>query len=217
MSLHSAIKKHVFSVASTDELYNPYRDCRVLLDRKNGPAIRRQNLLRYVSDHTQGVDVLLVAEAPGPWGCGFSGVPITSESQLLDPSFPANGEQSSLRPKPYSEYSANIFWRVMQPYYFNMFVWNAVPLHPHRKDEPLTIRTPRQAEINQFLPVLAEIEKALAPTRVLAIGRKAEDALVRIGLEPTYVRHPSQGGAKLFESGIRREMTELGLAINDFT
>lgn len=212
MHIWKTIEAHVFATASTPDLFNPYSDVNAELDRLDATAIRRENLRNYVADHVNGVELLLVAEAPGPWGCRFSGVPITSESQLEDPEFPAAGRQSSLRDEPYSEYSASIFWRVLQPYYASTFVWNTVPLHPHQINEPLSIRTPRQKEINLFLPLLSEIVGFVQPKKVLAVGRKAENALQRIGAVSTYVRHPSQGGARLFEHGVRSAIRDLGLS-----
>ncbi len=211
MHIWNTIEALVFDVPSTPDLFNPYSDMNVELDRVDATAIRRKNLRSYIFDHVKGVEILLVAEAPGPWGCRFSGVPITSESQLADPKFPAAGRQSSLRREPYSEYSATIYWRVLKPYYTSTFVWNTVPFHPHHINQPLSIRTPRQNEINRFLPLLSEIVDFVQPRKVLAIGRKAENALQRIGAVSTYVRHPSQGGARLFEHGVRSAIRELGL------
>src|SRR5690606_10917057 len=111
------------------------------------PAIRRDNLRSYLAAYESMPDILLVCEAPGPWGCRFSGVPITSESQLLDPAFPVHGRKSSTAAEPYSEYSANIHWRVLAPYFPRFLTWNTVPLHPHRED-PLSIRTPTNREID---------------------------------------------------------------------
>ena len=211
MSLLNAVESLVFASASSEDLFNPYLDRSESLDRADAPAVRRTNLRSYLADHADGAALLLVAEAPGPWGCRFSGVPITSESQLLDPQFPASGGRSGLREEPYSEYSAGIFWRVMQPFYTSFFVWNSVPLHPHRKGEPLSIRTPRTSEIERFLPLLGAVVAEMAPDRILAIGRKAEEALKRIGCEPSYVRHPSQGGARLFEDGVLGAVHDLGI------
>jgi len=211
MHIWKTIEAHVFSVASRPDLFNPYNNVNAELDRFDAVAIRRENLHGYIADHEQRIELLLVAEAPGPWGCRFSGVPITSESQLEDPEFPAVGRQSSLRDEPYSEYSATIYWKLLQPFYRSTFVWNTVPLHPHRNNEPLSIRAPRQEEINEFLPLLSEIVAFVQPKKVLAVGRKAENALQRIGAVCTYVRHPSQGGARLFEHGVRSALGELGL------
>lgn len=209
--LWSVIENQVFNVVSTADLFNPYSSINADVDVEAASVIRRENLRRYIFDHDKGVDLLLIAEAPGPWGCRFSGVPITSESQLLDPDFPLRGRQSSRREKPYSEYSAGIYWRLLSPYYGSIFTWNTVPLHPHHVNNPLSIRTPRQIEINRFLPVLEAIVRFFSPKIILAVGRKAENALVRIGANARYVRHPSQGGARLFEAGIREVIGELNL------
>ncbi len=209
--LWSVIKDQVFDVESTAELFNPYASINPEFDREDAASIRRENLRRYVFDHEKGVSLLLVAEAPGPWGCRFSGVPFTSETHLVDPNFPLSGCQSSLRDKAYTEYSAGIYWRLLSPYYDSIFTWNTVPLHPHDADDPLSIRTPRQTEIEFFLPVMEKIVRAFNPQITLAVGRKAENALRRIGVDARYVRHPSQGGARLFEVGVLEAINELGL------
>lgn len=210
-ALWALLTEQVFRIQSTADLYNPYGKANPDLDRNDAGLIRQANLRRYLDDHKAGVKLLLVAEAPGPWGCRFSGVPITSEAHLADPEFPLSGAQSSAKDEPYSEYSARIYWRLLQAYYQSIFTWNTVPFHPHRAGEPLTIRTPRQSEINQFLPVLAAVVECFEPELVLAVGRKAENALLRIGAPATYVRHPSQGGAKLFEAGVNDAINSLGL------
>jgi hypothetical protein len=39
----------------------------------------------------------------------------------------------------------------------------------------------------------------IEPQSVVAVGRKAEDALKMVNYAPQYVRHPSMGGSKMFE------------------
>ncbi len=192
----------IFPVASDAQSFNPYRDFDARFDIPGAPAHRRQNLRHYLSAYQKRPPVFLLAEAPGPWGCRFSGVPLVSEAQLVDADFPLSGQPTSLEPTPHHEYSANIYWRVLGPYFPHFFTWNTVPFHPHRQDEPLTIRTPRVAEVKAWTELLAELLSILQPTHCLAIGRKAESAYGRIGVECTYIRHPSQGGAKLFEAGV---------------
>ena len=157
--------------------------------------------------------LFLLAEAPGPWGCRFTGVPITSEMQLTDGSIPIQGAQSSLHATPYTEYSASIYWRVAGPAFPHFFTWNSVPFHPYKPDRPLTIRTPTNREVRSYGPLLTALLGILQPKRVLAIGRKAEHVLQRIGQPCTYVRHPSQGGAKLFEAGVHEAFRAMGLPL----
>jgi uracil-DNA glycosylase len=201
----------LFDVPSTDTLFNPYHDAEDPLGRPGAPHLRRDNLRRYLAAYDRRPPLLLVAEAPGPWGCRFSGVPLTSEAQLLDPAHPLDGLPSARADEPHTEYSGSIFWRVLTPVFPHFFVWNSVPLHPHDAGAPLTIRTPRRREVARWEPLLHELVDHLAPERVVAIGRKAERALREVDAEPTYVRHPSQGGAKKFEAGMHAIAADMGL------
>jgi hypothetical protein len=136
-------------------------------------------------------------------------VPITSEEQLLDPAFPITGVQSSNRPQPHGEYSARIFWGLLQEHFPRFFVWNACPVHPYRPGKPLSIRSPRVRELRRFVPLTRQLVEIMQPSRVLAVGRKAEQVLGWAGTDCTYVRHPSQGGATLFAQGVREALAQL--------
>lgn len=210
-TLFNRVGDLIFQEPSTEELFNPYSTRHPDLDRPDAVAIRRKNFRRYVTDRSRAPEVLLLAEAPGPWGCRFSGVPITSEAQLLDPDFPIFGEQSSAADEPHTEYSAGIYWRILRPWHDRIFTWNTVPFHPHSKDADLDIRTPRVSEIRRFLPVTHALIDELNPRAILAVGRKAERALGELDVACTYVRHPSQGGATKFERGVRECLNELGI------
>jgi hypothetical protein len=202
---------HVFPKPSSDELFNPYRDRRDDLDVPDAPTHRRDNLRQYLECFDEAPRLFLLLEAPGPWGCRFSGVPVTSESQLTYPEFPIDGTTTSRKDVPITEYSASIFWRVLQPYFPHFFVWNSLPLHPHNPDDPLSIRTPRRSEVREWHDPLRELLDALDPDRTIGIGRKGERALDEVGADPTYVRHPSQGGANKFEAGMETIVAEMDL------
>lgn len=208
--LNDYIAKNLFSLASTEDLYNLYSTLDPDLDLPDALDIRRSNLRAYVENRPIIPEVLLLTEAPGPWGCRFSGVPITSEYQLLDPAFPLDGFQSSNAPTPHKEYSASIYWRILKPFYWKIFTWNTVPLHPHHAGRAMSIRTPRMSEIKCFLPLVEGIIKILSPRAIIAVGRKAQKALLILDIDAVYVRHPSQGGATLFEHGVRSVLTEQG-------
>lgn len=203
---------HLFPAPSTDERFNPYCDRRDDLDVPNAPTLRRENLRSYLACFDAAPSLFLLLEAPGPWGCRFSGVPVTSESQLTDPDFPIGGTATSREEVPITEYSASIFWRVLRPYFPHFFVWNSLPLHPHDPDDPLSIRTPRRSEVRAWHDLLRALLDALDPDRLVGVGRKGERALDEVGADPTYVRHPSQGGANRFETGITAILEEMDLA-----
>lgn len=195
---------HVFPTPSTEDAFNPYRDCHSDLDIPTAPARRRENLHAYLDSFDQPPPLFLLLEAPGPWGCRFSGVPITSEAQLTKPDFPIDGATTSTKDEPITEYSASIFWRVLQSHFPKFFVWNSLPLHPHDPGEPLSIRTPRRTEVREWNALLADLLDVLDPDLTIGVGRKGERALEEVGADPIYVRHPSQGGANKFEAGMEK-------------
>ena len=160
--------------------------------------IRQQNLHNYLTSFPSNPRVMLVGEAPGPWGCRFSGLPFTGERQFLDGQLPFQGQPTSTFDPPVVERSGTILWGSLSAYHPDFFLWNCIPYHPFNPGEPLSIRTPLTSEIKQFSPTLKEIVKLVAPQRVIAVGRKAETAMDRIGVKAQYVRHPSFGGASAF-------------------
>ena len=183
-------------------VFNLYTDTNPKLERLDGAQIRRNNLHNYLASFPERPPVLIVGEAPGWRGCRFSGVPFTSESQLQNANLPFKGQPSSLRPQPYREASATIFWRVMTTYHPQFLAWNCVPFHLHRPGEPLSNRRPSNREITRYLPILSRLISLLQPCRVIAIGRCAERTLSLIDVPAFPLRHPSHGGAVAFEQGI---------------
>lgn len=195
------IEESVFPIPSTGTLFNPYNGWDARHDRPDADQIRRENLRNYLCSFPQRPSVLVVGEAPGPWGCRFSGVPFTSEAQLCEGSLPFTGSQSSLH-RVRREASATIVWRAMLHHYPRFLLWNCVPLHPHKPGAPLSIRTPSSAEVGLYSRLLRTMYEVLAPEIVVAVGRTAERALASVGVPHCPVRHPSNGGARLFGAGI---------------
>lgn len=184
--------------------FNPYNTANASLDRSDADRIRRQNLQAYLQAFSRPPRVLLVGEAPGWRGARFSGVPFTSEAQLINGSLPLRGAQSSSAPHPYTETSASTTWDklIACDLYPAAFIWNAFPLHPHKPGIPTTNRKPTQHECRQFRPLLEELIHLLKPRTIVAVGRSAEDVLSDSKIESVYVRHPSHGGGPAFRSGI---------------
>lgn len=209
-TLWPLFEAHLFDTPSTEEAFNPYRDRHPELDQPGAPEVRRANLRGYL-DALQAPRLFMMAEAPGPWGCRFTGIPITSEDQLLDPAFPLSGQRTSTADDPHTEYSGSIFWRVMAPAFPHFFIWNSVPLHPHDAGDPLTIRTPRRTEVRAWSDLTQGLLDAMQPDRIVAIGRKAERAFNELEADPTYVRHPSHGGSKKFAAGMETILRDMDL------
>lgn len=197
-------EERVFPIQSTKTLFNQYKNSDPSIDLPGASDIRKHNLRNYLKSFTERPTILIIGEAPGPWGCRFSGVPFTGEAQLCTSGdLPFMGRQSSVS-GPYSEISAKIFWKVLARYHPKFFVWNCIPFHPHKPREQLSIRAPKGEEVSSYSDLLSELTTLIKPKHVLAVGRKAEFALKRIGVSPIYVRHPSRGGAKEFATSMQR-------------
>src|SRR4051812_35512122 len=93
----NTLQRHLFPISSclAARLFNPYHTVEPGLDRPAADSIRRENLKRYVECFVRPPRYLLVGEAPGWRGCRFSGVPFTSEAQLVEGTLPFAGRQSS--------------------------------------------------------------------------------------------------------------------------
>lgn len=204
-------KEHMFVHPDREGLFNPYKNRLDHLDIPGAHLVRQENFRQYLASYTSYPRLFLLAEAPGPWGCRFSGVPLVSESQLADPLFPIDGHPTSLEENPHSEYTAKIYWRVLGDWFPQFFTWNTVPFHPYKPENILSIRNPRSSEVVAFLPLIQAVIEAVKPERILAIGRKAEYALKKIDQETTYIRHPSQGGSRIFEEGVLKVIEEMQL------
>lgn len=162
------------AAARIGETCNFYRD-------GEGAGERCARLEAYLHAR-RGARWLLVGEAAGWRGARVSGLPFTSERQLMG-SGPA-------------EATATIVHRVLRELGIeeDVLLWNAVPTHPHRPGEPASNRPPTRAEIEAGAPFLAELARR---RRVVPVGRVAERALGLPG-----IRHPSHGGAQAFREGL---------------
>lgn len=185
--------------------HNPWRDAQDDdAAANNGPARRLAHLRAHAG--REGLRYVLIGEAAGYQGCRISGIPFTSEALLIDGAIPgiAPCPRLSTRARPWSEPSARVVWRSLHQHGIAeaTLLWNAFPLHPHRPGEPLSNRTPTQAELRAGEPVLAALRAALPDAVFAAVGGKAADALTRLGCAHVPLRHPAYGGVSAFEAGI---------------
>lgn len=196
------LEDELFSFESRDDTFNFYRDADPAVDLPDAPEIRRRNLEGYLEQVADPPTVLVVGDAPVWRGTRFTGIPFTSQAQLLRPDFPVEGDRSSRGPNPLSERTATQLWETFLPHHPRIFLWNAYPIHSHRKGASRTNRTPSRRELQEFGELLRALREILDPELVLAVGRTAQTALSDVEVEHTYVRHPAYGGLRSFRRGV---------------
>ncbi len=202
--------------SSAERVFNPWRDHddRDASPRRDMPAKRRENMAAYLEARRDSARVLLLGEAPSHRGCRFTGISFCSETELVTkPGLVARRTleltSADASVKPQRERSAAVIWgeidRAGKP--FEIVLWNAFPWHPHSTDGVKSNRKPRPAEVMQGKAAFEAALRCFANRLpVFAIGKVAEDALVRWGgFECAgYIRHPAQGGETLFREQFRR-------------
>jgi uracil-DNA glycosylase len=176
-----------------------------------GNAVRRRNLaLALELALERGADLLLVGEAPGYNGARRTGVPFTSERLLLAgigplgqfgaaQGFAVTGEGG----RTSAEQTATLVYRELSAHGLFAIGWNAYPLHPNRPGNDQSNRPPRAGELAVGRPFLARVHALFPGVAVAAMGNVAAASLTALGIPHTKLRHPAQGGARIFAAGVR--------------
>jgi hypothetical protein len=183
---------------------NPYRAQVAGFDSAGAARQRRRNLEAYLA--LVGMPRwLLIGEALGYRGGRFSGIAFTSERQLsggpkhrlpwaASPPFAATSSNPALWLEP----SGTVVWGALAGRPQGVLLWNAFPWHPAGRAGGLSNRRPEARMVAANLHVLELLLDAAGAARLLAVGRTAEAALARLGVEARALRHPAYGGASLF-------------------
>ena len=190
-------------------LFNPWKDSCPHDADGNGPAEKLARLSLHLDCDPE---FILVGEAPGYQGCRYSGVAFTSERLLGEGAIPrisALKGRLSDRRLPFSEPSATIVWKTLYRLGIaeRTILWNAMQLHPYRAGELWSNRTPTPQEIKLGEPAMRLLIEAFPQAKVVAVGKKAEGLLVEMEIKVAgAVRHPANGGATEFASGLQALM-----------
>lgn len=136
--------------------------------------------------------ILLVGEAPGYRGCKLTGIPFTSEYQILNELFFQDGFKTYDSGNIDKEASASVIWSILKDKTEMPLMWNIYPFHPIANDgkngKPKSVDIKLGKSILESLLSIFEIED------IYCIGKKANDALCKHPLYKGYIRHPSYGG-----------------------
>lgn len=201
-TIWTILEKEVFPIPLSSTLFNQYSHNNDQIDLPQASEIRKENLKKYLNSYTEKPEICLIGEAPGYKGCRFSGVPFTSEHQLTTRTLSFSGLQSSIRAQPYTEQTATVFWKVLRPYFPKFFIWNCIPIHPHKDGQYLSNRSPTILEIQKYGSTLEKIISNIVPEVVIAIGKNPKKSLDYLHIRSERVRHPAHGGSEKFEKEI---------------
>jgi len=170
---------------------------------------QRHNLQCYLQQlRTMQPSLMLVGEAPGYNGCRLTGVPFSSETLMAEGVLNARlfGASNGYRiaKAPFArEQSAGIVWEVLQRHATAALCWNALCFHPHQPGNFDSNRKPTVKEIESAAPFLEALLRLFpSVTSIVAVGNSAEQALTRLGIPHTKVRHPAHGGKPQFVAGM---------------
>lgn len=110
-------------------------------------------------------------------------------------------EKATQRTLGFNEPTDTVVWNAilengLNPY--EVLLWNIFPFHPHKKEVPLSNRTPVPAELDEGWAFTEALLRLNGEARVLAVGQKAADTLSHYGVTATALRHPANGGANLY-------------------
>ena len=184
------------------DCFNPYADIYAPFDLADAPAIRRANLASVLTAAAStGVDDLWVGLELGHRGGRRTGLAMTDDSNLLSHGRRfgvANELRTATRAGPAKELTAGTVWEALSNTQRTVFLWNVVPVHPHRPGEPLSNRRHTAAERLVSWPHLEALVALLRPKRLVTVGKDASNALAQRGLAHLPVRHPAFGGKKDF-------------------
>ena len=139
---------------------------------------KRQNLVEFLTAR-QAAPMLLVAEAPGYWGCAQTGVPLTDPRTLEGTT---DGE---------SEQTATYFYEALRDFSIldDVVMWNIFPFHPYEPGQPEKNRKLSDPEAKRH----ADLVRRFAPTSrqlVVAVGGKARTGLAHAGIRAHHIPHP---------------------------
>lgn len=189
-------------------LVNQYAVAIPGIDGPRGASIRRANLRTYLEPRI-GRPLALIGEAPSAHGARFSGIAFTAERSL-----PPDRRTSApgLRAGGFTEHSATVLGRAFDQSHIDpadVILWNAVPFHPARLDDPLRNRRPSADELVAGARWLARFLALMRPGLIVAVGRTAGQALPAGTL---IVRHPANGGSRQLQIDLAGLASELGYA-----
>jgi hypothetical protein len=203
----------------SSNVFNPWADHDTEHDVSAKSAdIRAEHLARYLAERIGVAKTVMIAEAPGYQGCHFSGIAMTSERILLgfhrhndvhpEDVFQGTARRTSkddVKLGGFNEPTATIVWKAIKNSGVDprgVVLWNSFAFHP-MKESWLTNRKPTPDELRRGQYLLEHFLSLFPGSALVPVGRVAEEILADLQISCSgYVRHPANGGATEFRTGM---------------
>ncbi len=191
--------------------FNPYRDHCPVFDFSDSPRMRRGLLMSTLEAACAlGVDAMWIGRDLGYRGGRRTGLALTDqvhvETHLKRWGLTA-GKKALVKGNAQAERTASVVWQMLQEVESTVFMWNVFPLHPHDSQNSFSNRAHTSKERIAGEEILDAMIHLLKPRRLIAIGQDAAKSATRCAAsgehEVIAVRHPSYGGLRDFQNGLR--------------
>lgn len=191
------------------DVFNPYTDWCKVFDIPEASIIRSNNLLNYMEKMEEiQPSSIWVAEALGHRGGRRTGLAMTDDFNLPEVSKLLGIKNiKSACINQVREMTANQIWSLLAklPIGDVPFLWNIFPFHPYLHKKSTSNRPLKSIELKETEDIFHYLFEFFEFDQILAIGKKSFLRLENLGYKPTYIRHPSHGGSKIF----RKQMSEI--------
>ncbi|MGP1715794.1 MAG: uracil-DNA glycosylase [Methylophilus sp.] len=187
-------------------LFNPWKDTCENDQEWNTTGAKLERLESHLNCDAR---YILCGEAPGFQGCRHTGVAFLSEFLVVENAIPrisSKHERLTKFARPLKEPSATIVWKNLYKLGIQekVVLWNAVQMHPHEKMNNQSNRKPTKEEIEYGKESLLMLRDYYPNSIFIGVGRIAEGLLQNAGIKAECIRHPANGGATEFASGLSR-------------
>lgn len=197
-------------------VFNPYSDICPEFDLPDADLRRQKNLIAILESILDSkTKTLWVARDLGYRGGRRTGLALTDEAHLdqINRLFDGVAVQKATVGPVVKERTASVIWNMMEDIGEPVLMWNVFPFHPHEPGKPLSNRCHTKKERELSRPIFDTLIEMIAPEMLVSIGQDAKKMLGEINVPVSAVRHPSYGGQREFENGIReiyglRELSE---------
>lgn len=187
-------------------VFNPYSDICPEFDFPDANLRRQKNLIAILECVLDSkTKTLWVARDLGYRGGRRTGLALTDEAHLDKLNHLFNGvsvEKVTVGPIV-KERTASVIWNMMEAVGEPVLMWNVFPFHPHEPGKPFSNRSHTRMERDLSRPIFDALLKMISPEQLVSIGQDAKKMLGEVDVPVSAVRHPSYGGQREFESGIR--------------